>query len=100
MRFIIGHSSSTEQEAAMAEEARLHGDILRLEGVVEAYGGLANKTRSYFRAVGLSYEAEWVVKMDDDVYLMPGRLLEAMRQWGAMGAGKGWSWFTGLARAV
>ncbi len=84
----------------MAEEARLHGDILRLEGVVEAYGGLANKTRSYFRAVGLSYEAEWVVKMDDDVYLMPGRLLEAMRQWGAMGAGKGWSWFTGLARAV
>ena len=43
--------------------------------------------RTYFRAVGEAYDADWVVKMDDDVYLAPQRLLAAAGQWDQMSAG-------------
>jgi hypothetical protein len=43
--------------------------------------------RTYFRAVAQAYDADWVVKVDDDVYLAPQRLLAAAGQWDQMGAG-------------
>jgi hypothetical protein len=55
--------------------------------IAQSYNGLANKTRTFFRAVSEAYDAAWVVKVDDDVYLMPSRLLLAQEQWGRMGAG-------------
>jgi hypothetical protein len=33
-----------------------------------------------------SYETEWIVKVEDSVYLMPQRLVLAMHQWRGMGA--------------
>ena len=52
------------------------------------YYGLANKTRYFFQQVIQSYpNVTWVVKADDDVYLMPYRLLQAARSWQAAGAG-------------
>ncbi len=37
--------------------------------------------------MGEAYDADWVVKMDDDVFLAPQRLLAAASQWDRMGAG-------------
>jgi hypothetical protein len=85
-RFVIGRSSSAAAEAELAAEEQLHGDFLRLP-LVEAYNGLPNKTRTFFNAVGRAYQAGWVVKLDDDVYLMPQRLPLVAQQWGRMGAG-------------
>ena len=53
----------------------------------ENYANLANKTRTFFALVGHLYDTDWVVKMDDDVYLMPQRLNMAMKQWDKMEAG-------------
>lgn len=36
--------------------------------------------------VAARYWAEWVIKMDDDVYLNPHRMRLAMKQWGGMHA--------------
>lgn len=36
-------------------------------------------------AVHEQYDAEWVLKVDDDVYLNPGRLMLALEQWQVMG---------------
>jgi hypothetical protein len=45
LRFVVGHSGSPDLEAAMDGEAARHGDIMRLPGLREGYGGLPNKTR-------------------------------------------------------
>jgi hypothetical protein len=85
LRFIVGYSPSAEAEAEMAAEAQLHGDFMRLP-LVEAYDGLPNKTRTFFHSVAQAYQADWIVKMDDDVYMMPERLHLAAKQWDTAGA--------------
>lgn len=52
----------------------------------EDYRALPNKTRTFFRAVTQQWDPDWVIKMDDDVYLNTARLLDAARQWDVMGA--------------
>lgn len=52
----------------------------------EVYRALPNKTRTFFRAVTQQWDPDWVIKMDDDVYLNTARLLDAARQWDVMGA--------------
>lgn len=41
---------------------------------------------AFFLAVAQNYNARWIVKLDDDVYLIPPRLAAATSQWDAMGA--------------
>ena len=53
----------------------------------ETYLGLANKTRTFFAAVLAQYDPDWIVKVDDDMYLLVDRLLLAAEQWNKMGAG-------------
>jgi Galactosyltransferase len=52
----------------------------------ECYTCLPQKTTAFFEAVAAAYYADWVVKMDDDVYLNPQRLRLVMKQWNAMRA--------------
>lgn len=50
----------------------------------DTYKSLTNKTRLFFRTIYEAYPAlEFVVKVDDDVYLLPPRLLMAADQWAA-----------------
>ncbi|KAI8471825.1 MAG: galactosyltransferase-domain-containing protein [Monoraphidium minutum] len=86
VRFVVGRSRSAASERSMAEEAALHGDVMRLP-LEEGYLNLPNKTRTFFAAAAELYEADWVIKMDDDVYLNMERLTLAMRQWDRIGAG-------------
>jgi Galactosyltransferase len=50
----------------------------------ECYRCLPRKTTAFFLAVHAKYQADWVLKMDDDVYLTPPRLPLAMAQWDHM----------------
>jgi hypothetical protein len=52
----------------------------------EDYRALPNKTRTFFGAVTQQRDPDWVIKMDDDVYLNTARLLDVARQWDVMGA--------------
>ncbi|XP_078433173.1 putative beta-1,3-galactosyltransferase 2 [Wolffia australiana] len=70
VRFVIGHSSSAGGilDRAIAAEDRVHGDFMRLEHV-EGYLELSAKTRSYFASAVNIWDAEFYVKVDDDVHV-------------------------------
>ncbi|KAF3953691.1 hypothetical protein CMV_020892, partial [Castanea mollissima] len=70
MRFVIGHSLTSGgilDKAIEAEETR-HGDFLRLDHV-EGYLELSAKTKTYFSTAVALWDAEFYVKVDDDVHV-------------------------------
>ncbi|KAF7109635.1 hypothetical protein CFC21_109858 [Triticum aestivum] len=70
VRFVIGHSATSGGilDRAIDAEDREHGDFLRLDHV-EGYLELAAKTKSYFAKAVSTWDAEYFVKVDDDVHV-------------------------------
>lgn len=54
--------------------------------VQECYTCLPDKTLAFLLAVRRQYDAKWVLKIDDDVFLAPRRLPHILPQWAAVGA--------------
>ncbi|GAA0140152.1 glycosyltransferase [Lithospermum erythrorhizon] len=75
MRFVIGHSFTTGGilDRAIEAEDRKHGDFLRLEHV-EGYLELSAKTKTYFTTALALWDADFYVKVDDDVHVNIGTL--------------------------
>lgn len=70
MRFVIGHSATPGgilDRAIEAEDAQ-HGDFLRLDHV-EGYHELSMKTKIYFATAVNIWDADFYVKVDDDVHV-------------------------------
>ncbi|KAL2237879.1 beta-1,6-galactosyltransferase GALT31A [Sesamum indicum] len=75
IRFVIGHSATPGgvlDRAIDAEEAQ-HKDFLRLNHV-EGYHELSSKTQIYFSTAAAKWEADFYVKVDDDVHVNLGIL--------------------------
>ncbi|KMZ56773.1 Glycosyltransferase, family GT31 [Zostera marina] len=75
VRFMIGHSATSNSildRAIDAEEAH-HNDFLRLEHV-EGYHELSAKTKIFFTTAVAMWDAEFYVKVDDDVHVNLGML--------------------------
>ncbi|VFQ59825.1 unnamed protein product [Cuscuta campestris] len=73
IRFVIGQSSSPGgvlDRAIDAEEAE-HKDFLRLNHV-EGYHELSTKTQIYFSTAAAKWDADFYVKVDDDVHVNLG----------------------------
>ncbi|XVF26049.1 hypothetical protein REPUB_Repub13aG0266300 [Reevesia pubescens] len=70
IRFVIGHSSTSGGilDKAIEAEERVHGDFLRLQHV-EGYLELSAKTKTYFSTAVSLWDAEFYVKVDDDVHV-------------------------------
>ncbi|AQK64431.1 putative beta-13-galactosyltransferase 4 [Zea mays] len=70
IRFVIGHSATPGGilDRAIDAEDRKHGDFMRLDHV-EGYLELAAKTKAYFVAAVSTWDAEYYVKVDDDVHV-------------------------------
>ncbi|KAK9024691.1 hypothetical protein V6N11_004849 [Hibiscus sabdariffa] len=70
MRFVIGHSATSGGilDRAIDAEDRKHGDFLRLEHV-EGYLELSAKTKTYFATAAVLWDADFYVKVDDDVHV-------------------------------
>ncbi|XP_021646126.2 probable beta-1,3-galactosyltransferase 2 isoform X2 [Hevea brasiliensis] len=70
IRFVIGHSSTAGGilDKAIEAEEMAHGDFLRLEHV-EGYLELSAKTKAFFTTAIDLWDAEFYVKVDDDVHL-------------------------------
>lgn len=70
---MIGHSTTPGgilDKAIDAEEAE-HKDFLRLDHV-EGYHELSTKTRLYFSTITSMWDADFYVKVDDDIHLNLG----------------------------
>ncbi|CAL4972864.1 unnamed protein product [Urochloa decumbens] len=76
IRFVIGHSGAPGggalDRALDAEEAETR-DFMRLDHA-EGYHELSSKTRIYFTAAVATWDADFYVKVDDDVHLNLGML--------------------------
>ncbi|CAA0816060.1 Probable beta-1-3-galactosyltransferase 2 [Striga hermonthica] len=79
VRFVIGHSATLGGilDRAIEAEDKKHGDIMRLDHV-EGYLELSAKTRTYFATAVSSWDAEYYVKVDDDVHVNIATLGETL----------------------
>lgn len=75
MRFVIGHGATSGGilDRAIEAEDRKHGDFLRLEHI-EGYLELSAKTKTYFTTAVALWDADFYVKVDDDVHVNIGTL--------------------------
>ncbi|CAH9075959.1 unnamed protein product [Cuscuta europaea] len=75
MRFVIGHSATSGGilDRAIEAEDKKNGDFLRLEHV-EGYLELSAKTRTYFTTAVALWDADFYVKVDDDIHVNIGTL--------------------------
>ncbi|KAL0431196.1 UNVERIFIED_CONTAM: Beta-1,3-galactosyltransferase 7 [Sesamum radiatum] len=75
VRFMIGHSaiSNSILDRAIDSEDALHKDFLRLDHV-EGYHELSAKTKSFFCTAVKTWDADFYVKVDDDVHVNLGTL--------------------------
>ncbi|PPD66146.1 hypothetical protein GOBAR_DD36974 [Gossypium barbadense] len=80
IRFVIGHSSTSGGilDKAIEAEESMHGDFLRLQHV-EGYLELSAKTKTYFATAVSLWDAEFYVKVDDDVHVNLGKTV-SLRQ--------------------
>jgi hypothetical protein len=72
-RFMIGHSTTPGSilDKSIDEEEAEHHDFLRLDHV-EGYHELSSKTRLFFSTVTSMWDADFYVKIDDDIHLNLG----------------------------
>ncbi|KAK8921358.1 putative beta-1,3-galactosyltransferase 2 [Platanthera zijinensis] len=70
IRFVIGHGATPGGilDKAIEAEDKKHGDFLRLDHV-EGYLELSGKTKAYFAAAVSMWDAEFYVKVDDDIHV-------------------------------
>ncbi|XP_076953645.1 putative beta-1,3-galactosyltransferase 8 [Bidens hawaiensis] len=79
IKFVIGHSATPGgvlDRAIDIEEEKYH-DFLRLDHV-EGYHELSMKTRLYFSTAVTTWDAEFYVKVDDDVHVNLGMLVTSL----------------------
>ncbi|KAG2627341.1 probable beta-1,3-galactosyltransferase 8 [Panicum virgatum] len=76
VRFVIGRRATPggALDRAVDAEAAATGDFLRLADHVEGYHELSAKTRAYFAAAVAAWDADFYVKVDDDVHVNLGML--------------------------
>lgn len=75
IRFMIGHSATSNSilDRAIDSEEAQHKDFLRLEHV-EGYHELSAKTKIFFSTAVALWDADFYVKVDDDVHVNLGVL--------------------------
>ncbi|TKY74327.1 Beta-1,3-galactosyltransferase 7 [Spatholobus suberectus] len=75
IRFMIGHSATSNSilDRAIDSEEAQHKDFLRLEHV-EGYHELSAKTKIFFSTAVAVWDADFYVKVDDDVHVNLGVL--------------------------
>ncbi|KAL3641522.1 putative beta-1,3-galactosyltransferase 8 [Castilleja foliolosa] len=77
MRFVIGHNGDAAVDRAIDAEEAEHRDFLRLNHI-EGYNRLSTKTRLFFSTAVSIWDAEFYVKVDDDVHLNLGTLVSTL----------------------
>ncbi|KAL0326266.1 UNVERIFIED_CONTAM: Beta-1,3-galactosyltransferase 7 [Sesamum radiatum] len=75
VRFMIGHSATSNSilDRALDSEESQHKDFLRLDHI-EGYHELSAKTKIFFTTAVAKWDADFYVKVDDDVHVNLGSL--------------------------
>ncbi|CAD7702822.1 unnamed protein product [Ostreobium quekettii] len=84
LRFVIGKHDNPEMEQQIGDESNECGGCFLRIDFEERYLNLAHKTLAFISMVVSLYDADYIVKIDDDVYLRLDRLPSVVRQWSSM----------------
>jgi hypothetical protein len=84
-KFVIGHSKDLSREQELQKEVEKYDDFMRIP-TTESYANLAVKSRVFLEMVMLEYSPDYIIKVDDDVYVRLDRIPGAIRQWKEMNA--------------
>ncbi|CAL8466460.1 g5996 [Coccomyxa elongata] len=84
LRFALGEVPEDAREEIAAEQAT-HGAFLHIP-LKDDYMALSYKTLALWRLTEERFEADYVIKVDDDNYVRLDRLATALGQWSDMGA--------------
>lgn len=79
IRFVIGHGTTLGGilDRAIEAEGLQHHDFMRLEHI-EGYHELSAKTKIYFATAVAMWDAEYYIKVDDDVHVNLGALCASL----------------------
>ncbi|ERN02293.1 hypothetical protein AMTRI_Chr09g38220 [Amborella trichopoda] len=79
IRFVIGHSATPGGvlDRAIEAEEEQHQDFLRLNHI-EGYHELSSKTQIYFSTAVAKWDADFYIKVDDDVHVNPGMMASTL----------------------
>ncbi|KAG8056952.1 hypothetical protein GUJ93_ZPchr0002g26742 [Zizania palustris] len=79
IRFMIGHSATSNNvlDKSIDDEDAIHHDFLRLDHV-EGYHKLSAKTKIFFSTAVALWDADFYVKVDDDVHVNLGMLVTTL----------------------
>ncbi|XP_010416738.1 PREDICTED: beta-1,3-galactosyltransferase 7 isoform X2 [Camelina sativa] len=79
IKFMIGHSATSNSilDRAIDSEDAQHKDFLRLEHI-EGYHELSAKTKIFFSTAVAKWDAEFYIKVDDDVHVNLGMLASTL----------------------
>ncbi|XP_058776671.1 probable beta-1,3-galactosyltransferase 14 [Vicia villosa] len=72
-RFIIGRTNDKSKMSALKREIAEYDDFIQLD-IEDEYSKLTYKTLAFFKVSYALFEAEFYVKVDDDIYIRPDRL--------------------------
>ncbi|KAK9821519.1 hypothetical protein WJX74_006420 [Apatococcus lobatus] len=87
LRMVMGSKGLLDDErVAMQQEADKHGPFLWLP-IKEQYKELYAKTQSFLSIVTCHYDAQWIVKVDDDIYISLEKVPALLEQWERKGVG-------------
>mmetsp|Transcript_24926 Transcript_24926/g.69508 ORF Transcript_24926/g.69508 Transcript_24926/m.69508 type:complete len:433 (+) Transcript_24926:486-1784(+) len=78
VQFVIGRSKNAKAEGMLQREILEHGPMMRLDVSEDEEGSWARKIHSFFKTVLDNYDAQYVVKVNDDVYFSPNHLYHAL----------------------
>lgn len=88
VEYLLGRPVKSVQDSDILDviqETFEFNDIALIDHV-ECYRGLAHKTRELIRYAYTHYRFKYLLKLDDDTYIMFERLAAASRQWTCLNA--------------
>lgn len=74
-RFVVGEPDGEDERVALAQEMKLHDDMLHLPEHRDTYENLPNKTIAFFHWFVAHDRAAFVMKLDDDTFPNLDRLV-------------------------
>ena len=96
-RFVIANTNDQSLQKQVEKEQQLHQDVIRLENILENFNMLTYKVTESFKWVNKNIETDFVLKCDDDSFVVLESLLETIKEERLQHSKLYWGYFRGRA---
>lgn len=96
-RFVIGNKNDQSLQEQVEKEQQLHQDVIWLENILENFNMLTAKVVESLQWVNKNIQTDFVLKCDDDSFVVVENLLETIREERLQHSKLYWGYFRGMA---